>query len=371
MEIISSVFRLISNIKSLANKKNNQKHLIFLARLLKAISEICPHVKQCLMPTTLVLANTWNDKNPSSVEQWERVCRLLNDETLNLWKQWINLFINECLSENHGVCFNINIQLINLLRIFPNWETISIEEKDESNQSVESTIRVPSQPSISLQQFLFGCCKQLNTSIPNTLPKQVTTLLMDQLIDRLVFTYNELNAKNTFVSTNQNASLQFYFDLKFIAIMFLSGRRHEELHAITLKFKSNIDPFDFELFHKYVNGNVKLAAQRMQHQYGTLIPSAQQLSTILATMSKQGNAGAVTTQEKDPNVMPLCASGTHTNWFTLLPIVVPTKNVTSIDATQAAPIKQIGTTKNEKVHFLYSFSSSSSSYFYKNAISLF
>lgn len=336
-------------MKSLANKKVNQLHLIFLARLLKAITEICPYVKQCLMPTSLLLPSSWHKENASSVELWERTCRLLEEESIILWSHWIDLFIEERVKAHGGHCFNIAFNLTNLLAAFPRWEVFSIEEKDESNECIESIIRVPAHPSIPLQQFLFDCCKHLTAVVPNTLPKQVTTTLVDRLIERLALTYGHLLDENPFVASNQNASLQFFFDLKFLSLLLLAGRRHDEFQTLIAKFKTNIDPFDFELFHKYINTNVKLSAQRMQHHYGLLVVNPQYLSSIVATALKQGSSTGA--QEKDPNLMSLCATGENANWFTLLPIVIPTK---SQSTTSDTPIPTKTTaSKSEKVkqHF--------------------
>lgn len=321
-----SRFSLISKIKRLAVENDDQANSIaFLGKLLKAITEICPNVKQCLMPTSLFLSNTWTESsNVSHVEHWERMCRLLNEESINLWKQWIELFIMEILRKQNGLCFNINIDLITLLNLFPNWETYTIEEKDESNATVQSNIRVPAHPSVSLQSFLFECCTRLNEKIAETLPKAVTAILIDHLLDRIVHTYTELSVKNEFIFTNQNACLQFYFDVKFLTLLFLNGKRNDHLQTLANKFKSGIDPFDFELLHKYINTNVKLATQRKQHEYGLLISGTLTNQSLLAAMSKTGATNLA--QEKDPNLLPLANNSVaHSNWFTLLPIVVTTK----------------------------------------------
>lgn len=317
--------RLIGNVKSLAIDKTDQKQLIFLAGLMTALNEICPNVKRCLMPASILLSASWTQQNTSGIEQWERVSRLFAEETINVWKKWIDIFMKQRLQANGGHCFGTGIT--NLLAILPKWETIIIEEKDESNQPIESKIRVPNQLSIPLQQFLFDCCKQLTAIVPNTLPRTVTVLLAEQLVGELVRTYTDLYQQNaTFITTSQNASLQFYFDSKCLALLFLGGRRNEELHSLTAKFKANIDPFDFEMFHKYMNSNVKTMAQRMQHQYGVLIPNVQHLNSILTSIPKQSNAVS-NSIEKDPNVLPLCSNETNTNWFILLPVVTPSKVV--------------------------------------------
>lgn len=277
------------------------------------------------MPTSLLLSNAWNESsNVSHIEHWERICRLLNEESVNLWKQWIELFINEICRNQNGLCFSIKIDLMTLLNVFPNWENYVIEEKDETNASVQSTIRVPAHPSIPLQKFLFDSCTKLNEKITETLPKSVTALLTHRLLDRIVNTYTELSDKNEFVFTNQNACLQLFFDLKFLTLLFLNGKRNDQLQMLANKFKAGIDPFDFELLHKYINANVKLAAQRKQHQYGLLIPSTTANQSLLAAMTKTGPTNL--TQEKDPNLLPLANSGVaHSNWFTLLPIVISAK----------------------------------------------
>lgn len=302
------------------------------------------------MPASILLSAAWMQRNSSGVEQWERVSRLLGEEMINLWKKWIEIFMMHRLQSHSGHCFPIDIQ--NLLAILPKWETIGVEEKDESNQIIESKIRVPNQLSISLQQFLFGCCKQLTALVPNTLPRPVTVLLADHLIEQLVRTYADLYQQNiTYISASQNASLQFYFDLKCLALLFLGGRRNDDLQTLTAKFKANIDPFDFEMFHKYMNSNVKTMAQRMQHQYGALIPNVQHLNSILTTISKHGNTISTST-EKDPNVLPLCSNETNTNWFILLPVVMPTKEVPEPVLNKGATSTISTDAKTEKVCLL-------------------
>lgn len=299
------------------------------------------------MPTTLLVNNSWtaNESNVSNIEHWKRMCRLLNDESINLWKRWIELFISDCLNNNKGLCFSIEIDLLTLLDIFPNWEIYSIEEKDEQNASIQSMIRVPAHLSIPLQQFLFECCTKLNERIPETLPKHVTNLLADRLLECLVHTYDELAAKNEFVLSNQNAALQMYFDLKFLSLLFSSGKRNEQLQTIITKFKNVIDPFDFELFHKYISANVKFSVQRTLQQYGLLLPTS--LTNQLATITKQSSTGL--SQEKDPNLLCLVNGGSsHSNWFNLLPIVVTTKTV-SAQPEQTDSIGATAAPKTEKV----------------------
>lgn len=337
-------------------EKYTQKNIILLARLLKAFTEICPNLKLCLTQT-LLTASAWDDRQlstntPSSnhLEFWERICCLLDEEALILWKRWVELFVTDLLKEHSGQCFPTEIDLITLLSIFPNWDTITIEEKDDENQLVQSVIRVPSQPSIPLQGFLFKCCRHLNQTIPNTLPKAVTHLLSQSLIDKLRVTYAELLSKNDFISTNQNVSLQYFFDLKFLNLLFGIGKRtsvsmdnreSDALLTLANTFKSHIDPFDFEMFHKHVTANVKKTTQRMQHQFGLLLVDFEHLTSTTST------GPVATTQDTIPNVLALSMDSAMSNMFPLLPIVLPTSTV----STTVTPVKEVKPAKTEKVRF--------------------
>lgn len=355
--------RLITYIKSTNDEQFTQRNIIFLARLFKAFTEICPNLKLCLTQTLLVTSAwdesklTTNTAATNHLEHWDRMCGLLDEEATALWKRWLDLFASDLLKEHNGHCFDTNVNLITLLTIFPSWDTIVVEEKDEQNQSIESTIRIPNQPSIPLQDFLFKCCSRLNKTIPNTLPKAITALLNDCIVERLRLTYSEFLTANELIANNQNVSLQFYFDLKFLNLLLgCSGRRtaattnvgsrdYENLATLANSYKAHIDPFDFEMFHKHINANVKKATQRMQYQFGLLVPNFEHLTT--SSISTQTNA-----QDKEPNVLTLSAQAALTNLFPLLPIVIPTAPAAASAAITASPAKEEKVIKTEKVRQL-------------------
>lgn len=286
------------------------------------------------------------------------MCRLLEDEALQLWKRWLHLFIADQLKEHNGFCFNTKLDLIVLLSIMPNWDTIVIEEKDDQNQMVESTIRIPSQPSVLLQEFLFNSCDRLEQIVSNALSKPIIALLTDILTEKLRPTYRELLASHEFLASNQHAALQFYFDMKFLHLLFGFGRRstikddkHDGTHdfsSLADEFKAHIDPFDFEMFHKYINANVKKSIQRMRHMYGSLVANSEHLNAT-------ATATSATSQDKEPNVLALSVGVASANMFPLLPIV--TANAAGPAPAPApvvaSPTKQSRVTRSEKVRRLY------------------
>lgn len=310
--------RLITNIKTI-DFGHTQCSLIFIATLLHGITELCPNLQLCIQHDTSVGQQLGGAR--AAVEQWDNVRRLLNEESLQFWKQWISLFIDQHLTgDDQKLCFNITDTLTGIMKEFCTWDSITIEEKDDSDQPIQSVIRIPAQPSISLQQFLFRICQQLHKIVPHTLPKPVTVALVDRIATELCRTYDRLAAIE-FVRQNQAAALQYFFDIRFVALMLCTRESKliaDRLQTVSASFRSNVDPFDFELFHKYLLANVKKCGFRMQHKLGSIVPNVELLATLL------GQQTAATLHEKDPNVLALSTTSSETSagWFPMLPVVV-------------------------------------------------
>lgn len=249
-----SISALITAIKS-SKKHSTQSTLICLATLLQAMTELCPSLKLCLC-----LNN--NNNNKSSSNAWDSVCLLLQDESFRFWTEWIRSFV----SEYSGMFDTTTIDHQTITKEFLTWEKITVEEKDELDQPIESTIRVPSHLSVTLQTFWHLVCRGLTNILPYTLGRTVTASLSLELTKYLLRIYQE-RSENDFVKSSQNASLQFYFDVKFVQTVFVTRETKadwEQWQQLAAAFKANVDPFDFELFHKYLTINVKKAVQRMQ-----------------------------------------------------------------------------------------------------------
>jgi hypothetical protein len=214
---------------------------------------------------------------------------------------------------------NLNPCLILYFISKQNWETILIEEKDEQDEAIESTIHVPAQLSFTIQNFLHDIVTQLNRIIPHTLPQSIRQKIVERLVEILYEFYKKLS-ENEFVKENQKASWQYFLDLKILMMLFVSRENkkvNDDFQAIANQIKSYIDPFDFDVFYQYVNNNIKKNVIRMQHGLGCLIPNIDHLSGI------QVNQTLAATHDKDPNVITLTSEATSLPWFPLLPVVVP------------------------------------------------
>lgn len=253
-----SISALITTIKS-AKVHHTNSTLICLATLLTAMTELCPNLKLCLFQNAS--KSEWDPVKHTS-DEWQAVCSLLSDESFRFWTKWIDAFVLEF--SHHFDTTTIDYQTVT--RELLAWEQITVEEKDEQDQPIESTIRVPSHVSVSLQEFWHLVCRGLTNIRPYTLTGSVTAALSKQLTRYLHDVY-EARSIHSFVASSQNASLQFYFDVKFIQTVFVpreTKSEWEQWQQLSATFKSFVDPFDFELFHKYLTVNVKKSVQRMQ-----------------------------------------------------------------------------------------------------------
>ncbi|XP_055903884.1 conserved oligomeric Golgi complex subunit 1 isoform X2 [Eupeodes corollae] len=304
---------LMAKMKNDANCDKQLQQLLFLVRLLAAIIELCPNLRACLSqsyhdPTSWASQPVAEKK---TLENWTRVCNLLEDEGFVMWKSVCRLILEENPVE-HMMTPRIGHKTI--LEDFANWETVTIEQKDEQDQPVQSTFRIPSQPRISLQQYLFSITSALNFYIPQTLPQKVLYVFNSQLIQGLLQHYKSLISGDKFTASSQNTALQLYYDVKFLQSVFSSRDDRstvDEFQSITNLLKEFIDPFDFELFSEHISMNVKKSVTKMHCQLGVIIPCLLH------------NTTSIVQQEKDPNVLTLSSNGSTSIWFPLLPIITP------------------------------------------------
>uniref|UniRef100_A0A182T954 Conserved oligomeric Golgi complex subunit 1 n=1 Tax=Anopheles maculatus TaxID=74869 RepID=A0A182T954_9DIPT len=216
-------------------------------------------------------------------------------------------------------------------------EIVTIEENDENNQPIQSTIRVPSQPSFPVQKCLHHVHELLNDAIPQTIPRPTILLIVERLAELLLTHYTAL-ADDSFVNQNQTVALQFYLDMRFLQLM-LIGREQKQLsesfNELIGRFKSYIDPFDFDVFYAHLNANVKRSVLKLQHFLGALICHSEQLATIVGNEAGADTASSATAMvDKNPNILALSCNSLNMVWFPLLPVVSKEATAsTAVDTT--------------------------------------
>lgn len=186
---------------------------------------------------------------------------------------------------------------------------------------MQSTFRLPTQPSISLQMYLHKAIEMLNKTVPQTLPRQILDTFNDRLLQGLYDHYRALLRQEDDEESMrlqgcslQNICLQIYFDMVFLQNAFVCDReRKESFNGLRNLCREHIDPFDFELCSSQLLTNAKSVVNRYTCLFGLLTPLANQINSV---------GGVASNAEKDPNVLSLCSSSAATLWFPLLPVVV-------------------------------------------------
>ncbi|KAH8419079.1 hypothetical protein KR222_004248 [Zaprionus bogoriensis] len=308
----------LGQLKSL--RLQDRHGLLQALRNTLALVELCPNLKLCFCQPAAW--RQWaGNLTASGVEHWQRMCSLIEEEMLQFWLLIVDdvLAVHSCAEKlpptiTHDVA----------LRDFALWQTQTLEQRDEEHdENVQSTIRIPSQPRISLQAYLHQLIQALNVAVPQTLPSRVLQAFNQKLLAQLLSHYEQL-AATEHTKSSQNIALQLYFDLKFLERVFNVNREDRELyehfHTLQRKLRDCIDPFDFELFAEHITTHVARSTARLHGELGVLTspPAAPQSSATTAAA-----AAAATAHEADPNVLCLSSTGSTSLWFPLLPIVMP------------------------------------------------
>ena len=139
---------------------------IVTARFLQAVPILCINFKECFTisrPTGLTLTNM----------KWQEICDKLKQESTSIWSLWAKCFVKTISIHRSNYLIKENIDDLRINAIITDWEKVVIEEEAEEGKRIKSEILVPYQPAVYLQKFLTFICKNLNKTIPHTIPKYV------------------------------------------------------------------------------------------------------------------------------------------------------------------------------------------------------
>uniref|UniRef100_A0A903Z058 Conserved oligomeric Golgi complex subunit 1 n=1 Tax=Anopheles minimus TaxID=112268 RepID=A0A903Z058_9DIPT len=321
---VEGVAELITAIKSAEFEPTVERYAL-MARFLTAVRELCPALRECFIPTAVGMSEGWQSgrKSTSTMEvseedpeRWTMVAGLLDDESLHCWTLWLKRF------QQLWPLLPAVVGYGTLLNDFPVWETVTIEENDENNQPIQSTIRVPSQPSFSVQKYLHHVIELLNEAIPQTIPRLIMQEIVERLAGLLLNHYAAL-ADDEFVQQNQTVALQFYLDLRFLQLLLIGREQkllNESFNELIGRIKSYIDPFDFDVFYAHLNANVKRSVLKLQHFLGPLICHSEQLATIVGSGTGIDSSSSASL-DKNPNILAVSSNSLSMVWFPLLPVV--------------------------------------------------
>ncbi|NWT41445.1 COG1 protein, partial [Chroicocephalus maculipennis] len=328
--------------------------VLFMARLCQSLTELCPHLKQCILgqsgSTETVLKETRSSKKLGKGKaqgvtpvqaKWQGVKAELLQQSLFAYQIW-----SSAVTKNLVQCFTRTLLLDtagSVLATATNWDEIEIQEETESGNSVTSKIRLPVQPSWYVQCLLFSLCQEVNRVGGHTLPKVTLQELLRTCMAEVLAAYEKLveekqeKKAGTFPMT-QNRALQLLYDLRYLSIILTakseeaktSRIKHDSgIEKVTDFLEGHIDPFDLDVFTPHLNSNLNRLVQRTSVLFGLLTGTENQYTS---------RSGALSSQELH-NILPLASSQIR---FGLLPLSMSSsrksKSATrSTERVQVAP----------------------------------
>ncbi|KAF1486155.1 Conserved oligomeric Golgi complex subunit 1, partial [Eudyptula minor novaehollandiae] len=306
--------------------------VLFMARLCQSLSELCPHLKQCILgqsgSTETALKETRSTKKlgkgkaqevTPTQAKWQGVKAELLQQSLFAYQIW-----NSAVTKDVVQCFTRTLLLDtagSVLATATSWDEIEIQEETESGNTVTSKIRLPVQPSWYVQCLLFSLCQEVNRVGGHTLPKVTLQELLRTCMAEVLAAYEKLveekqeKKAGTFPMT-QNRALQLLYDLRYLSIILTA--KSEEAKTSRIKHDSrtekvtdflegHIDPFDLDVFTPHLNSNLNRLVQQTSVLFGLLTGTENHYTS---------RSGGLSSQELH-NILPLASSQIR---FGLLPL---------------------------------------------------
>ncbi|KGL74790.1 Conserved oligomeric Golgi complex subunit 1, partial [Tinamus guttatus] len=313
--------------------------VLFLARLCQSLSQLCPHLKHCILghsgsaeaapretrSTKKLGKGKAQEMSPEQAKWQEGKAELLQQSLFayQLWssavtKALVQCFARTLLLDSAG----------SILATATNWDEIEIQEESESGNSVTSKIRLPAQPSWYVQCFLFSLCQEVNRVGGHTLPKVTLQELLKSCMTELLAAYGKLmeekQEKVCSFPMTQNRALQLLYDLRYLSIILTakseeakgSRTKHDSgLEKVIDFLEGHIDPFDLDVFTPHLNSNLNRLVQRTSVLFGLLTGTETHYTS---------RSSALSTQELH-NILPLASSQIR---FGLLPLSMSSSHKT-------------------------------------------
>lgn len=231
--------------KELASQ-NDTDWLALLGQVCQGFAELCPELRQCFPPKKGI-QDPWQKQQAS--------LRALRDSA---YKACFALVVQQevaCLSEQLDT-------LDHFLAAVLCWGEVDVQEESEGGQQVQSTLRVPLQVTVPLQELLFAVCRQVNRlfghSVPKAIHGEASQLLVASLEPAYRHSCQALASQLLPPALCQTWALQLLMDLQVLSLLFQA----DALSSTRTAVEAHVDPFDLDVLLPHLERQASLAAQQ-------------------------------------------------------------------------------------------------------------
>ncbi|XP_037511875.1 conserved oligomeric Golgi complex subunit 1 isoform X1 [Rhipicephalus sanguineus] len=269
--------------------------LALLGQVCQGLAELCPELHLCF-PAKRGAQDPWQREQVS--------LRTLRDSA---YKSCFTLVVQQ-QAASLGEQLNT---LDHFLSAMLCWGEVQVQEESEGGHQVQSTLRVPLQVTVPLQELLFALCQQVNRLFGHCMPKgiqsEVGQLLTSCLEPAYIRSCQAIVTQQLPPALCQTWALQLLMDLHVLNLLFQGGM----LSTARATVEAQVDPFDLDVLMPHLGRQASLAAQ--------------QTSLLLGLCLGDGGAGRCLVSGPSSNrapptsplVLPVLAAGSPR--FPLLP----------------------------------------------------
>lgn len=174
------------------------------------------------------------------------------------------------------------ISMTYVLQSLAKWETVTLEET--SSDGAESSIQVPTQPGLCLQESLLRFTSNLSRLSPSPyLRENLTREVLHFVLDKYTPLLDTALASKSLV---QRMNIQFLFDVKYLSNVLVTNQSQDTLvkHKI-VDFEKAIDVFDLEIILPHLNANMDRCVGKTQCLLGIKCTHAHSSGHVTMTSS--------------------------------------------------------------------------------------
>ena len=335
---ITNLERDLSEAQASLNCVDNVLHLSLLCR---NFFELCPYFKHCccpvekIAPSTIkrqlsgsVVGKTLLELSSSADTAWNSVVDTMVERSHRFMAIWCQTILCDTLKPYKAELLK-SASNGNLLSSVALWDTLTVEEENESGDKVSSQIKIPASVTSFTQKFLFCLCSELHKVGGHSASRFTLRSLSQQALKEIYKAFSEArrtlsagdanlhgqSRTNAASSTPSQAwALQCLFDLRYVHALLYQASLNQEDEKLDDEAEDGVDasytftelvdwlegyvdPFDLDVFAPHISRNIQRYVARTCVMLG-MLSSPEKLNTA----SSQKFAA---TSKDSHNVLPL------------------------------------------------------------------
>ena len=340
--LISHIGKLELELKKLQfiNDIYSLDNILHLSLLCRNFFDLCHSFKQCCcqkenVPSSLYKRQLSANVGKARLERstsvdlaWNEVVDTMHEKSHSLMSVWCTAVLSDALKAyKDSLVASVSYQ--NLLKSVAIWDSLTVEEENESGGKVTSQIKIPATASSYTVEFLYFLCSEMNRVGGHSASRYTLRHLSQASLKSVyeVFSaarrtfsvgdtslHGQSRANGASSTPTQTWALQNLFDLRYVHTLLYQpslsleedkADEDEELNSspnytfteLVDWLEGYVDPFDLDVFSPHISRNIQRYVARTCVMLG-MLSSPEKINT-------SSTQKFVATSKDSHNVLPL------------------------------------------------------------------